>query len=232
MKDKYKIIIGVFVILIIASIIAYVLNLMSKKNEQENFTLFDEEDDTHETIEKYDNKTTKEEKTPIKQETKTTYDTRILILKDIEKIKDINKDIKTKLVDILFIDDNIEKIKNYTESERVIFIQSEYDKLKTNEIPIKPIVHAESVNTKLPSLKLDGFTSLLNNDDDSKIKTMEETIKQLQDELTQLKTKNAPPPVDYNNPIIPTPATDAIPPLNDQKIEGFENIKMYSPLTL
>lgn len=125
MDTKYKIIIVVFVAIAFLYAGHFVINYMNNSKKRETFV----DDDDVEHYEEPPKQTTKPAATTASAE--SNYDLRVLILDDIEKLHVTDKEVKGKLMEELFSKAGLDKIGPMTSTDRLAYIKSEYEKLKT-----------------------------------------------------------------------------------------------------
>lgn len=167
---KFKIIILVFIVIALLYAVHFVLTQLDKGKKKETFVIDDD-------VEHYEDPvvTSPKPKADAKEDTKseTKYDTRVLILNDIEKMDINNKEIKGQLMEYLFASDVIAKISSMANNERSIFIQSKYDLLKTgvkldstsSETTTKVSSVAEHTPEKKPEHKSENKSEFNSNTD-------------------------------------------------------------------
>lgn len=136
MDMKFKIIIVVFIVIGLLYAVHFVSTQLDKTKKRETFIIDEDVEHYEEPVKSDSSKSDLKTKTDVNHDTKEStseskYDTRVLILNDIEKMNISDKEIKGKLMEYLFASDKIAKISTMANTERSIFIQSKYDLLKT-----------------------------------------------------------------------------------------------------
>lgn len=125
MDMKYKIIIVVFVAIVFLYVGHFVINYMNKNTRKETF--IDDDD-----VEHYEEPSPKSTPKPNNTSSESKYDMRVLVLDDIEKLNITDKEIKGKLMQNIFGDDEFMKsIENKTAIKRLELIEIKYDALKS-----------------------------------------------------------------------------------------------------
>lgn len=159
MDDKFKIVIVIFVVIFILYGIHFLVSFIGDKKKKETFinNLMTNDDDD---VEHYED-VAKPDVPLITSEIK--YDQRILILDHIDTLSITDKEVKGKLMEILFSDESLKQVANMTTVQRNKFIDDKYIELKSssrllpvpeeNETPIKNIIDTK-VTTK-PDVKPD-----------------------------------------------------------------------------
>ncbi len=263
MDMKFKIIILVFVVIALIYAVHFVITQVNTKKKTEKFIVPDDDDD----VEKYEDPVAKvdtysesknDSKTDSKSESKSDvekkYDTRVLILNDIEKLDINDKNIKGKLMEYLFSSETISKISSLSDNERSIFIQSKYDLIKTgskldvsSETTVKKEKAEFSSNTnsqpapvappkpnKIPSDIYDGlpdtYRDILKKTEDAmeNLKKTELNIQQMQDTIKSKAIYVDKLPEGYREPDIPEPKIEGF--QDKISISGFENVRNYASL--
>jgi len=237
MDTKYKIIIVVFILIALLYAGHFIINSMNSNKKKEGFTLFDDDVEHYEEPPKT---TIKKSSTTTSEETK--YDLRVLILDDIEKLQITDKDLKGKLMEIMFNEDTLKKTSTMSDNQRYDFIKTNYASL-TSTNPIEKSSFTEDTKSKEPPQKTDTPTTSSANtsaisqelihmtaDTMTKLQTAQTNLQAVQNSLTDVqkyaaKIDASGSKVDlvsksgFQMPKIPEPFV----------IEGFENIKGFAP---
>jgi hypoxanthine phosphoribosyltransferase len=237
MDLRFKVVIIVFVVIAILYSIYFVMTYMGKKKE--TFVDTFEEDD----VEHYEDLSKPNPSTKVNPEAK--YDQRILILDDIEKLHISSKDVKGKLMEVLFDEDVLKQISSLSSAGRFDFIQKKYKELEQPVVSESTLVETskDAPNTsKIPKPSLDGEKKDKPPHKDEFEEHPAELMKKTQDALNHLQyvenglndiqayAKSFKIP--FKEPMLPPPPKDHIAsPIQDVKdlIEGFENVQSFAP---
>lgn len=130
MDMKFKIIILVFVVIALLYAVHFMLTQLNAKTTKTETFIIDDDVEHYEDPVKTDAPVKPKPETR-SDKTQEKYNTRVLILDDIEKMDITDKEIKGKLMEYLFTPESVSKIDSMSNTERSIFIQSKYDLLKT-----------------------------------------------------------------------------------------------------
>lgn len=130
MDMKFKIIILVFIVIALLYAVHFIVTQLNNNNAKKETFIIDDD------VEHYEDPVKPESQVKPKSETRSEktnekYNTRVLILDDIEKMDISDKEIKGKLMEYLFSPESVSKIDSMSNTERNIFVQSKYDLLKT-----------------------------------------------------------------------------------------------------
>lgn len=241
---KYKIIIVVFLLILFLYAGHFVITYLNNNKTKESFI----DDD----IEHYEDSTPKT--TPKVTTTETKYDLRILILDDIEKLNISDKEVKGKLMQTIFADDEFMKSLESKSTKRFELIQEKYNQLNKTDLPSQPPIplnttqEESSIPVKAvvsPGVK-DKFTTdtpvSSKTDDTNKelVTKTEEALNHLQYVQNNLKdiqtyaksvakTISTPPVPSTTVPTAPK-STFREPNLPEPFIEGYENVTSYASL--
>ena len=240
MDMKIKIIIVIFVAIAFLYVGHFIINYMAKTTKQEGFM---ERFNDIEDVEHYEEPQELPKKATGKTQGSSKYDQRILVLDDIEKIKITDKDLKGKLMEILFDDEMLKQISDMSASERLTYIKKKYESMvksatsdvKEDEAELPKETAQEATKsgfepttpTETPSATPEVDTSgLLNKTQEtisalksvqlglSEIHKIAETFK------SHVQKTHHTDKSSFKEPYIP-PTT---------LIEGFENARSYAPL--
>jgi hypothetical protein len=214
----------------------FIINSMNSNKKKEAFTLFDDDVENYEEPSKTTIKKTQLSSTTTPEETK--YDLRVLILDDIEKLQITDKDLKGKLMEIMFNEDTLKKTAIMSDNQRYDFIKNKYvsinstnpsekssftdtDENKSEDAPKKPLSNINSpISQELILMTADTMT---------KLQTVQTNLQVVQNSITDVqkyaaKIDSSTSKIDiesksgFTMPKIPEPFV----------IEGFENIKGFA----
>lgn len=236
---KYKITIFVFLGIIFLYFLHFVITYDRTKKE----TFVDEDD-----IEHYEEPTTIQPPSkPVS--TSTTYDMRILILDDIEKLNLTDKTLKGQLMQEIFADEtSLKTMDSKTAEERMTFVKSKLDALKSKDSFVNsttvasvasdstatnPVTVTTPTTVAPTPVKTDNKDVLLKAEEAlAHLQRVEANLKQIQvafeTKPTTTTTANAAETnIPANLPPVKSTFTEpTLPP--PSLIEGFENITNYA----
>ncbi len=250
MDMKLKIIILVFIIIALLYAVYFIVNQLNENSKKKETFIIDDD------VEHYEDpvvKTPPEKKTVKTEAESDKYDTRVLILNDIEKMDITDKEIKGKWMEYLFTSDVINKISSMANTERSIFIRSKYDLLKTGQNltssettekkekaefsssqTSEPAPVVPPPSKKISSSVYDGLSNtnrdLLTKTEEALeyIQKVQTNIQQMQENIKSKAVYIDKLPEGYREPELPVPKV--VEGFQDGPISGFENVKNYASL--
>ena len=214
MDMKFKIIIVIFVAIAFMYIGHFMITYMGGKTKQE--TVAEEFND----VEHYEEPSPEEPK-KTNQSSPVKYDQRILVLDDIEKLEIKDKEVKGKLMELLFNEDNLKQVSDMSSSERSTYIKKKLNDLTSPEPAVKNVQHTIQ-ESKSPFLDTSDLVTKTQETINS-LQSVQSGLKEIHRIAESFKSHTKKPQheiTSFKEPYIPSTTL----------IEGFENMRSYASL--